>query len=105
LPKAGAEPLDPELLKNETPLVLSIDRAGLMYLNEGSNPKQPLDDETVEVRTAAALRRRPNRPVLMKADYRIEYGRVMSAMVILQRAGARKVGFVSDPLPERKSRS
>jgi hypothetical protein len=25
--------------------------------------------------------------------------------VILQRAGARKVGFVSDPLPERKSRS
>ena len=43
--------------------------------------------------------------LLPKADYRIEYGRVMSAMVILQRAGARKVGFVSDPLPERKSRS
>jgi len=105
LPKAGAEPLDPEMLKNETPLVLSIDRAGLMYLNEGSDPKQPLDDETVEARTAAALRRRPSRPVLMKADYRIEYGRVMNAMVILQRAGARKVGFVSDPLPERKSRS
>ena len=105
LPKAGAEPLDPEMLKNETPLVLSIDRTGLMYLNDGSNPKQPLDDETVEARTAAALRRRPSRPVLMKADYRIEYGRVMSAMVILQRAGARKVGFVSDPLPERKSRS
>ncbi|MBV8573685.1 MAG: protein TolR [Acetobacteraceae bacterium] len=105
LPKAGAEPLDPELLKNETPLVLSIDRAGLMYLNEGSNAKQPLDDATVEARTAAALRRRPSRPVLMKADYRIEYGRVMNAMVILQRAGARKVGFVSDPLPERKSRS
>jgi biopolymer transport protein TolR len=105
LPKAGAEPLDPELLKNSNPLVLSIDRQGRLYLNVGSDPRQPLSEVTVETRTAAALHRRPDLPVLLKADYRIEYGRVMDAMVILQRAGARKVGFVSEPLPERKSRS
>jgi len=102
LPKAGAEPLDAELLKNSNPLVLSIDREGQLYLNVGSNPRHPLDETTVEVRTAAALRRAPDLPVLLKADYRISYGRVMSAMVILQRAGAKKVGFVSEPLPERK---
>ncbi len=100
LPKAGAEPLDPSLTKNSNPLVLSIDQEGRLYLNVGVNPRQPLDDETVEVRTAAALRGNPELPVLLKADYRIPYGRVMSAMVILQRAGARKVGFVSEPLPE-----
>jgi biopolymer transport protein TolR len=105
LPKAGAEPLDPQLLKNSNPLVLSIDREGRLYLNVGSNPKLALDDITVGVRTAAALRRRPDLPVLLKADYRIEYGRVMEAMVILQHAGAKKVGFVSAPLPERKSAS
>ncbi|HTT03471.1 MAG TPA: protein TolR [Steroidobacteraceae bacterium] len=102
LPKAGAEPLDAELLKNSNPLVLSIDREGQLYLNVGSNPRRPLDETTVEVRTAAALRRAPDLPVLLKADYRIPYGRVMSAMVILQHAGAKKVGFVSEPLPERK---
>jgi biopolymer transport protein TolR len=102
LPKAGAEPLDPELLKNSNPLVLSIDRVGRMYLNVGTDPKRPLDEVTVEARAAASLRRQADLPVLLKADYQIPYGRVMQAMVILQRAGAKKVGFVSEPLPERK---
>jgi biopolymer transport protein TolR len=103
LPKAGAQPLDAELLKNSNPLVLSIDRQGRMYLNVGGNPRQALDEQLLELRTATALRRTPDLPVLLKADYRIEYGRVMNAMVILQRAGAKKVGFVSEPLPERRS--
>ncbi len=101
LPKAGAEPLDPELTRNANPLVLSIDREGRLFLNNGSDPRQPLDEATVQLRTAAALHRQPNLPVLLKADYRIPYGEVMNAMVLLQRAGARKVGFVSEPLPER----
>ncbi len=105
LPRAGAEPLDPSLTKNSNPLVLSIDREGRLYLNVGSNPRQPLDEVTVEVRTAAALRRNPELPVLLKADYRIEYGEVMNAMVILQRAGATKVGFVSQPIPQPPKRS
>ncbi len=49
---------------------------------------------------ADALHKQPELPVLLKADYHIEYGRVMAAMVVLQHAGARKVGFVSDPLPD-----
>ena len=28
LPKAGAEPLDPQMLKNAIPIVLSVDRGG-----------------------------------------------------------------------------
>ncbi|HTV51317.1 MAG TPA: protein TolR [Steroidobacteraceae bacterium] len=99
LPKAGAQTLE---APNSNPLILSIDREGRLYLNVGSNPHLALDEPTVELRTAAALRRRPNVSVLLKADYRISYGQVMSAMVILQRAGARQVGFVSEPLPERK---
>ncbi len=102
LPRAGAQTLDPELTKNSNPLVLSIDRQGRLYLNVGGNPNRPVDEATLELRTAAALKRQPELPVLLKADYRIEYGQVMNAMVILQRAGARKVGFVSEPLPDRR---
>ncbi|HUN26619.1 MAG TPA: protein TolR [Steroidobacteraceae bacterium] len=95
LPRAGAEAL-PE---NSHPLVLSIDEQGRLYLNVGGSPHEAIDETTLEVRTAAALRRDPALSVLLKADYRISYGRVMSAMVILQRAGARRVGFVSESLP------
>ena len=104
LPKAAAEPLDPQRLQNAEPLVLTIDAQGRMYLNVGSTPDRPIDRETVAARAAAALRRTPEMPVLVKASRRIPYGDVMEAMVILQRAGAQKVGLVSDPLPERRDR-
>ena len=101
LPKAGAEPLDPEMLKNTIPLVLSVDRTGALYLNiGGGNPQTALGADTVAARAEAALRRNPDLPVLVKADNRVEYGSVVRAMVILQKAGAKKVGFITDPLPD-----
>jgi biopolymer transport protein TolR len=105
LPKAGAEPLDPKMLKDAIPLVLSVDRTGALYLNiGGGNPQAPLDADTVATRAQAALRRNPELPVLVKADNRVEYGNVVRAMVILQKAGAKKVGFITDPLPDPKRR-
>ena len=47
-----------------------------------------------------ALAANPDRDVLVKADTRVAYGKVIGAMVILQRGGASKVGFLTDPLPE-----
>jgi len=104
LPKAAAEPLDTEMLKNN-PLVLTIDRAGKLYLNVGSQPKSALDADTVGARTAAALRRNPALAVLINADRTIAYGQLIDAMVILQKAGASKVGFVTEPPPEPAHRT
>src|SRR5437870_4858199 len=101
LPKAGAEPLEAQRLQ---PLVLSVDRQGRLYLNLGANPQAPLDDDTVAARATAALQRNPETQVLVKADTAVAYGRVVQAMVLLQRAGARKVGFITDALPERARR-
>lgn len=98
LPKAGAEPLDDELIRNTTPLVLSVDKAGFLYLNIGSDEDEPIDEATVVARTAAVLRRMPATPILVKADEAVSYGRVVTAMVLLQQAGAEKVGFITDPL-------
>jgi biopolymer transport protein TolR len=97
LPKAGAEPLPVQ--PNQPPLVLSIDAQGRLYLNVGSTPRQPIDEQTALVRATAALRRAPERQVLVNGDQGVNYGRVVQAMVILQQAGARKVGFQTDPLP------
>ena len=72
LPKAAAEPIDSESLD---PLVLSIERDGRMYLNLGNPQAELTSDRVLEV-ASAALRREPRRPVLVKADTAVAYGRV-----------------------------
>ena len=91
LPKAAAEPLPPDL----EPLVLSIDAEGSMYLNIG-DAKTPQDADRVLEVVSAALRREPERPVLVKADRSVAYGRVVEGMALLQQAGAQKVGFATE---------
>ena len=93
LPKAAAEPIEPDKLE---PLVLSIDRAGLLYVNIGDPRTAQSADRILEI-ASAALRREPRRPVLVKADTAVAYGRVVEGMVLLQKAGAEKVGFVTEP--------
>jgi biopolymer transport protein TolR len=91
LPKAGAEPLPAD----KEPMVLSIDAGGSLYLNIG-DPQQALEPERVLELASAVLRREPERPVLVKADRTVAYGRVVEGMVLLQQAGAQKVGFATE---------
>lgn len=97
LPDAAAEPLDPELTKNNDPLILSVDATGLLYLNVGDNEDQPREPREILALASAVLRQKPQTAVLVKADQNVPYGRVITAMVLLQRAGAKKLGFLTDP--------
>ena len=99
LPQAGAEPLTLQKNPDDKPLILSIDANGRLFLNAGADPAVPIDDQTLLERAAGVLRTTPDVDVLVKGDSAVPYGRVISAMVLLQRAGARKVGFLTDPLP------
>jgi biopolymer transport protein TolR len=96
LPTAGAEPIEPDKLE---PLVLSIDREGLLYVNIGDPESPQTADRILEI-ASAALRREPQRPVLVKADTAVAYGRVVEGMVLLQKSGAKKVGFVTEPVAD-----
>ena len=96
LPKAGAEPIRD--VPNQPPLVVSIDAVGNLYINVGDDEDKPVSGKEIVARTGAVLRNRPQTPVLVKADRAMEYGFVVGAMVLLQRAGADNVGFVTDPL-------
>ena len=89
----GAEPID----SVPTMIVLSVEPTGQMYLNLG-DPEVALPPELVVELVATAMRREPGRPVLVKADRAVPYGRVVEGMVLLQQAGARKVGFVTQPV-------
>lgn len=95
LPKASADPIDTG--QNDEPLVLSVDAQGLFYLNIGDNEQAPLEPDRLVSLASAVLRRKPDTPVLVKADQKVPYGRVVEAMVLLQESGAAKVGFLTDP--------
>jgi biopolymer transport protein TolR len=97
LPDADAKPIDPELLRDREPLVLSVDRDGRYFLNIGGDEDSPVDEAEIGRRASAVLGRDPATPVLVKADERVPYGSVVRAMVLLQRAGATKIGFLTDP--------
>src|SRR6185436_3913040 len=104
LPKAPAEPLSGDELRDKQPLILSITSAGDMYLNFGDDKDKPLDAPTLLARATAVLRRTPDTPVLVRADDKVQYGAVVTGMVLLQQAGATKVGFVTEPPPVSRPR-
>jgi biopolymer transport protein TolR len=96
LPEAAAEPLDPAMQDSE-PLILSVDAAGMLYLNVGDDEESPREASQILRLAQTVLKRKPDVPVLVKADQNVPYGRVVTGMVLLQRAGAQKVGFLVDP--------
>ncbi len=104
LPKTNAKGMTPEMLKDVKPIILSIDATGRLFLNYNDPQDEALDAGEVEAQTAAVLRRAPDTAVLVRGDYRVAYGEVVSAMTLLQRAGASKVGFVTQPPVEKRAR-
>jgi biopolymer transport protein TolR len=96
LPKAGAEPI--EDVPDHPPLVVSVDAAGNLYINVGDDEDEPATREDIVSSIAAVLSRRPETPVLVKADRAVAYGNVVGAMVLMQQGGAEQVGFITDPL-------
>ena len=97
LPEAKADTIDPSTFAERPPVVVSIDRNGRWYLNSGDRPATPIDASLLEARINALLRSTPDLKVFVKGDRAVPYGRVVETMVLLQRAGIRQVGFLTDP--------
>ena len=96
LPKSGAEPITD--ISDKPPIVLSVDAEGNLYLNYGDDEDKPASSQRIVATVTTIIEANPGLPVLVKADRAVAYGNVVGAMVLLQRAGAEKVGFVTDPL-------
>jgi biopolymer transport protein TolR len=100
LPEAAAQPLD--IREQEEPIQLTVKADGDLYLNVGPTPGQPITADEVVQYVSAVLRNSPKRPVIVTGDRAADYGTIMNAMVLLQQAGADKVGLQSRA-PDRRS--
>ncbi len=96
LPKANAEPI--ESVPDHDPLVLSVDAEGNLYINAGDDEDKPSSGRKIVTIVSVVLEEKPETPLFVKADRAVSYGNVVGAMVLLQQAGAKNIGFVTDPL-------
>ncbi|RYF01374.1 MAG: biopolymer transporter ExbD [Comamonadaceae bacterium] len=88
LPKASNQRED---IKPET-IRLSISADGKYHWNETT-----VTDEELEPRLKAEAIKDPQPDLHIRGDKEVRYERVALAMSAAQRAGVRKIGFVTDP--------
>ena len=98
LPQAPSEPIKDT---TDDPLVVSMREDGAIFMNLGM---QDADDEGTRVtvfslrdQAGKILRARSDVPVYIKADHSLDYGEVVEVMTVLQKAGAKSVGLITDP--------
>ena len=94
LPQADAEPMQHQ---EREPVVVTVDRAGNLYIDVGSDKNQPVDADTLRQRVGAVLRQQPKTQILVRGDRSVDYGLVVEAMVLLQEAGAPGIGLITEP--------
>ena len=86
----------------DDPLVVSIREDGAIFINLGVNNAagegMRVTVYSLEDQAAIVLRDRPNAPVYVKADHRLDYGMVVRVMSVLQQAGAKSIGQITGPL-------
>jgi len=100
LPQTTSRPL---AKVDQEPVIVTVDVKGKYYLNIGEAPEQSIDDQTLVARVAAVLRHRKGADVLIRGDQSVEYGKVIIAMSLLQKAGVNNIGLVTEP-PKKQRR-
>ena len=103
LPKTTAKAITDQ---KKDPLIVTVDAAGNYYFNLADKPHQAIPAQTLSHLVQTQLSGQPSddqRQVLVRGDKNANYGKVMEAMVLLQQAGAKSVGLITEPPPtERK---
>ena len=91
--KAGA------LKADTTPIQVSLDAKGRVFIDETRVADDALDAKLAALRGA----RSDDARVYVRADRRLDYGRVMGIVGEISNAGFKKVALVSQPAPPPKT--
>jgi len=98
LPKTSAKAINE---KQKEPLIVTVDSTGNFYLNLADKPNKPLTARALRslaINQLSTQQRGEQRPVLVRGDKNVNYGKIVEAMVLLQQAGAKSVGLITQPV-------
>ena len=88
LPQAEAAALPQRI---QDPLIVSINRDGLVFLQD-----QPIHQSQLVERLASLLEARAEDTVFLKGDREVSYGRIMEVLDLLHQGGIVNVGMVTE---------
>jgi biopolymer transport protein TolR len=93
LPQAKAGALSGE----EEQLVVTIDKKGVVYLNDNS-----IAIDQLGPKLAAVVRLKPDKQVFLRADRSVPYGEVVRVMAAVKSAGVQSLGMITELPTEKK---
>lgn len=100
LPQAQAQ----TIASAQEPIIVSIDEKGLYYLNTALHPEIALNADQLSREVSEQIRsaeqKKTPRQVFVKGDKKVDYGKVVTAMVLLQQAGAINIGLLTESPPK-----
>ena len=94
LPRAESKTIEPS---KEPPVVVTIKADGELLVDTGNHLDVPVNADTLRDLVLAAIRDKPELPVLIRGDKAVEYGKVITVMASLKQAGVPSVGLMTQP--------
>jgi len=96
LPSASAKALPPQ---KDMPIIVTVNQTGQLFLNTSPTPDQSITPQNlmsdVSTQLTNAQTQHKQQDIYVKGDRNANYGEVMQAMVLLQKAGAQDVGLIT----------
>ena len=96
LPESKAAALD----QDNEPVAISMDRAGAIFVDDVQVADAALPERLTQIAQGSSEQGGPR--IFLRADQRLDYGRVMRVMGELNRAGLRRVALVSTAVDETR---
>ena len=82
----------PEITGEDEPLAVSIDAAGVVYLQETE-----IAIDELAARLIAVTERKPDTRIFVRGDRAIDYGLVMRVMATIAEAGFTHIALITEP--------
>lgn len=99
LPQSTAEALS---VDSKPPLIASIDKQGLYYLDVGESSNTALNTDEMSALVKAQIIADKEVQFVVKGDGDVPYKRVIELMVLLQESGVASLGLMTEPVENEK---
>ena len=94
LPRATSEKIPSN---DSKPIVVTVNKGGEYFVNQGiDDPKIPLSADQLSQVVIDLSKQNLGKPVYVRGDSQANYGKVVKAMALIQKAGVDKVGLVTE---------
>jgi len=98
LPQTSSKPLSQN---DRLPMIVSVNQRGHYFLNTTAHPMQALTAQQLMSEVSMQLSKNSHRPVYVKGDRQANYGNVVIAMSLLQKAGVNDIGLITENQPTK----